>query len=229
MSWISWEKYYHCEKSLQQACCAPPPPPHTKKREIIFSVFCEKREISLKREGCDYALRRGADSKRKKSVCRGGLTKATHCSDSPTLEDVVQGLASLGLGWGSPALGAVWKQIFQVSASTVEENIIWLSIVSMNKQGLPQTARDVFFFLLHLGLLLPPWGLSFLTPRSWCKLLFCYVAVKCLLFLVVYTLYTRLSRIKKKNKRGWQQNRTQREKRPLSEVNKASFSPLEAV
>lgn len=146
VSWISWEKYYHCEKSLQQACCAPPPPPHTKKREIIFSVFCEKREISLKREGCDYALRRGADSKRKKSVCGGGVTKATHCSDSPTLDDVVQGLASLGLGWGSPALGAVWKQIFQVSASTVEENIIWLSIVSMNKQGLPQTARDVFFF-----------------------------------------------------------------------------------
>lgn len=28
----------------------------------------------------------------------GGLTKAAHCSSSPTLEVVVQGLASLGLG-----------------------------------------------------------------------------------------------------------------------------------
>lgn len=171
----------------------------------------------------------GQTVKERKACVGGGLTKATHCSDSPTLEDVVQGLASLGLGWGSPALGAVWKQIFQVSASTVEENIIWLSIVSMNKQGLPQTARDVFFFSSIWVFSSHHEGFPSSHPDHGVNYFFAMLLSNVYFFLVVYTLYTRLSRIKKKNKRGWQQNRTQREKRPLSEVNKASFSPLEAV
>lgn len=63
------------------------------------------------------------------------MTKATHCSNSPALEVVVQGLAILRLGWGCPALGASVKgNLPGVIDSIVEENIICLFIVCMTRQ-----------------------------------------------------------------------------------------------
>lgn len=115
---------------------------HHKKRETILSVFCE-RGGNISWEKGVIMLSDGAKKRKRKK--RKKRTKASHCSSSPTLEVVVQVLASLGLGWGCPALGPVWKQIFQVSA------IQWWRRISSGcplcvwiRRGLPQTAWDFF-------------------------------------------------------------------------------------
>lgn len=122
-----------------------PPPHHKKRRETPSSLLWTKREISLRREGCDYAFRKEQKSLEKKGGELGGgaITKASHCSSSSTLELAVQRLARAGCGWGCPALGPVWKQIFQVSARHKWRSVlsgcplwVWMS------GGSPQTARD---------------------------------------------------------------------------------------
>lgn len=71
------------------------------------------------------------------------MTKASHCSSSSTLELVVHRLACAGCGWGCPALGPVWKQIFQVSAGQKwMRTITRLSIVNMNEAIFAWTAWE---------------------------------------------------------------------------------------
>lgn len=52
-------------------------------------------------EGGSKALKK---KRKEKNVL---MTKATHCSSSPTLKVVVQRLARWVLGWGCPASGPV--------------------------------------------------------------------------------------------------------------------------
>lgn len=86
-SWVSWkkkkkfqEKFYHCEKHLPPAIVSPstlttpPASRHKKRRETPFSLLWVKRQISLMRAGCDYALRKEQKKKKKgqKKEKRGG-------------------------------------------------------------------------------------------------------------------------------------------------------------
>lgn len=115
-----------------------------KRWETPFSLLWVKRQISLRRAGCDYAFRKEQKKKSKKKRGEGEImTKASHCSSSSTLELVVHRLACAGCGWGCPALGPVWKQIFQVSAGQKwMRTITRLSIVNMNEAIFAWTAWE---------------------------------------------------------------------------------------
>lgn len=85
------------------------------------------------------------------------MTKASHCSSSSTLEVVVQRLAQLWFGVRLASLRACVKtNLPGVSHSVMEQNIMWPSIVRVNKQGF---ATD------GLGFFSPPF-VSLLTLPS---------------------------------------------------------------
>lgn len=147
----SQEKFYHCEKHLPPAIVSPsalttpPASRHKKRRETPFSLLWVKQQISLMRAGCDYAFRKEKKKKvKKKKEKRGG---GKWCSSSSTLEPVVHRLACAGCGWGCPALGPVWKQIYQVSARQKwMRTITQLSIVTVNEASLPEQPEKFPFF-----------------------------------------------------------------------------------
>lgn len=93
------EKSYHCEKPPSPGSLFSPPL-HLSAFSLLLSTW---GEISLRREGCDYAFKEQSQKWKKRTKERGGkMTKAAHCSGSPstnTLQDVVQGLACLQV-WG---------------------------------------------------------------------------------------------------------------------------------
>lgn len=154
-SWVSWKKKKSFKRNfiivrnishLPSYLPPPwqrPPPPVTKKDEKLLSAFCELSGKYLSWEqGVIMLWERSKKKKRSKKRKEGRgeiMTKASHCSSSSTLELVVHRLACAGRGWGCPALGPVWKQIFQVSARQKwMRTIVLLSIVNVNEASLPE-------------------------------------------------------------------------------------------
>lgn len=133
-----------------------PPPPVTKKDEKLLSAFCELSGKYLSWEQGVIMLSERSKKKKVKKKKRGEgeiMTKASHCSSSSTLELVVHRLACAGGGWGCPALGPAWKQIFQVSARQKwMRTLSQLSIVNMNEACLPKQPENppaLFFLFIY--------------------------------------------------------------------------------
>lgn len=128
----------------------PPPPHHKKRRETPSSLLWTKREISLRREGCDYAFRKEQKSLEKKGGELGGgdnksltLLKFLHpgagCAETCSCWLWVR-LSSLR--------ACVKTNLPGVSSSQMEERIIWLSIVGVNERGLAANSQRFSFFFL---------------------------------------------------------------------------------
>lgn len=128
------EKSYHCEK-LSSLPTRPPPSPHSAFFIPIVNRAWGGGGVSLRREGCDYALKNRAKSFKKKEKLQ--KPHITHVPPLPPCRMLCgDSLAyRFGVGLSSPR-ACVKTNLAGVSYWEAEENIISPSFVGMNEQGL---------------------------------------------------------------------------------------------
>lgn len=120
-------------------------PLHPERRATILWVFCEL-ELGgyLSREEDVIMLSEGGKKVKRKKRGEKNDPAPPNPLPSPTLDAVVQGLASLGLGWGCPAPGPVCESKSSRCRllNSAEEFHMAVHCAYEWAGGLPQTAWD---------------------------------------------------------------------------------------